>query len=77
MGFRYWWPQRSNRRTYSDLIGKPPVASGYTTPNLQGDGIGVSIGITRSNNGMERTGKRLQYYLVVLTLLFRACGQQL
>jgi hypothetical protein len=60
-GFGYWRPQRNNSWTYSDLIGKLPVASGYTTPNLQGDGIDVSIGITRSKYGQKRTGKRLQY----------------
>ena len=48
MGYRYGRPQRSSRRMYSDLIGNPPVASGYTTPNLQGDGVGVSTEIARS-----------------------------
>ena len=49
-GFGYWRPQHSNKWTYSDLVGKPPVASGYMTPNLRGDGIGVSIGVTGSIN---------------------------
>lgn len=39
----YWRPPRSSKSTYSDPPGRPPLASGCTSANLQSKGNSVSI----------------------------------